>query len=336
MASLTDQTVASTYDLLMKVESSGIDGNLRKIEDGTATVSAIRLSTGAVQIKQDDDSDATLTVTGVTTLSDTTDSSSSTTGGTIISGGCGIAQKLFIGTALDVTGASALAGAVTMGAAATVATTLGVTGVITASGGVTGDLTGEVTATGTLANGVTAHTQDPGTDDITVATTAYVDALTTVPTGAITQFAVAAAPTGWLLCDGDEYDEEGTHSALFDVIGSTYNTGGETTGYFRVPNFKGRMPIGVGTGSGLTARALAATGGAEKHTLITAEMPSHTHEAGNYKYLLQITDTANFLSGGDTVGYPNLITTGQITATGGSGEHENMSPFLVVNYIIKT
>ena len=66
------------------------------------------------------------------------------------------------------------------------------------------------------------------------------------PAGVITQFAGAAAPTGWLLCNGAEYSETGDYADLFAVIASTYNTGGETEDYFRVPDLKGRIPIGAG------------------------------------------------------------------------------------------
>ena len=426
MASLTGETVASTYSLLLKVEDTGIHATTQRlIEDGDANPSALKLSgagitstgalavdgastlTGAVTMGAAATVATTLGVTGVATLSDATDSSSSTTGGTIISGGCGIAKKLFIGTTLDVTGASALDGAVTMGAAATVATTLGVTGVLTASGGVTGDVTGDVKAddaaaiitsgadlaNSSIGDGVTATTQTAGDDSTKIATTAYVDALTSVPTGAITQYAVAAAPTGWLLCDGAEYDETGTHAALFAIIGSTYNTGGETTDYFRVPDLRGRTPVGVGTGSyyetgtaaqtgttvtgsgtawtaemvglilvyaddtnvgaitavnsatelvvtttsevdpaqaytiRLTARTVADTGGAETHTLVTAEIPAHSHTYNEST----VAGTGHFGS----YGFVNdaSASTGE---TGGDGDHENMSPFLVVNYIIKT
>ena len=96
------------------------------------------------------------------------------------------------------------------------------------------------------------------------------------------------------------------------------------------------MPIGVGQGSTAegggtgTDRVLAATGGAETHTLLTAEMPSHDHDVDR--------PTASNLSGGTglvgTVTHSSNVVTS--TTTGGGGDHENMSPFLVVNFISKT
>jgi len=69
MATLTGQTVASTYDLLLKVAATGIDPSTpRTIQDGTANNSALKLAGASVQIKQSDDSSATLEVTGVSTL----------------------------------------------------------------------------------------------------------------------------------------------------------------------------------------------------------------------------------------------------------------------------
>lgn len=93
----------------------------------------------------------------------------------------------------------------------------------------------------------------------------------------------ATPPTNWLICDGSSLLRAGTYAALFAVIGTTYGTADAT--HFNIPDFRGRSPIGSGTGTatGATAHALGATptsgvGGEEKHTLLLTEIPAHTHD----------------------------------------------------------
>lgn len=89
---------------------------------------------------------------------------------------------------------------------------------------------------------------------------------------------VAAAPTGWLMCDGSTVSRT-TYAALFAAIGTSYNIGGEAGTDFRLPNGIGRSMIGAGTGTALdaTAHALGSYGGTETHTLTVAQMPAHSH-----------------------------------------------------------
>lgn len=91
-----------------------------------------------------------------------------------------------------------------------------------------------------------------------------------VGAGSVLMWTTASAPAGYLLCDGSAVSRT-TYATLFGVIGVVFGNGnGSTT--FNVPDFRSRVPIGAGTGSGLTARTLAATGGAQD-----AVVPSHTH-----------------------------------------------------------
>lgn len=92
--------------------------------------------------------------------------------------------------------------------------------------------------------------------------------------GEIRMFSGDTAPTGWAFCDGALLNiaDEPT---LYEVIGTTYGGDGVTT--FGLPDFRGRGPIGAGSGAGLTARVLADTGGAEEVTITEAELPAHTH-----------------------------------------------------------
>lgn len=168
------------------------------------------------------------------------------------------------------------------------------------------------------------------------------------PVGSVTMYAGASAPTGWLFCDGSAISRT-TYADLFTAIGTTFGTGdGSTT--FNIPDMRGRAPIGVGTGSGLTARSLAATVGEETHVLSTAEMPAHTHTQNAHHHTSASDGTMYFLdsdlgqyTAGATSGGGALAsgqTTGDTTPTnnntGGGGAHNVMQPSLVVNFIIKT
>lgn len=93
--------------------------------------------------------------------------------------------------------------------------------------------------------------------------------------GTILAFGGAAAPSGYLPCDGAAVVRD-VYPALFAAIGTTWGAGNGTT-TFNVPDLRGRFPLGSGAGPGLTARTLAETGGAEEVQLVTAELPAHTH-----------------------------------------------------------
>ena len=148
------------------------------------------------------------------------------------------------------------------------------------------------------------------------------------PTGSLSAFAGADAPEGWLLCDGSAISRR-DYADLFDVIGTTWGVGdGSTT--FNLPDPRGRALIGVGAGSMLTARALADVGGAETHTLVIGEIPSHAHA----EQPLSASTSAGtaFIRTGDASGGGSSHNTG---SAGGGGAHNNMQPFVAVNMIIK-
>lgn len=164
-----------------------------------------------------------------------------------------------------------------------------------------------------------------------------------VPAGVIWPYGGSSAPTGFLMCDGSEASEV-TYADLFAILGTSFNLGTETAGNFRLPDMRGRVPMGAGaytdSVSGALVRTLGQKVGAAAHTLTTAEMPSHTHtDAGH---------THTFPSGGaGGANYPALtngngstVTTttsyASLNNTGGGGTHNNMQPSLGVNYIIKT
>jgi len=82
-------------------------------------------------------------------------------------------------------------------------------------------------------------------------------------------------PSGFLLCDGGVYSRIGDYASLFARIGTTYNTGGESSTQFRVPDLRSRVPLGS-DGS----NALASRGGANTFTLSSSQLPKHTHQFG--------------------------------------------------------
>lgn len=168
-----------------------------------------------------------------------------------------------------------------------------------------------------------------------------------VPPGTVTMYAGASAPVGYLLCDGSAVSRT-TYALLFAAVGTAFGVGdGATT--FNVPDMRGRGPLGVGAGAGLTPRALADVDGYETVTLTSAEMPSHSHthnanggtgSLADPSTGLAYSNSQNTAAGGldVTVGELNLYTNPialSINTTGGGGAHENMSPFVAVNFIIK-
>jgi len=195
-------------------------------------------------------------------------------------------------------------------------------------------------ASPTLSGTPLAPTAAVGTNTTQIATTAFVQAAGLV--GEIKMWGTASAPTGYLLCDGTAVSRT-TYAALFAIIGTTFGTG-DTTTTFNLPDYRGRMPIGV-SGS----YALAATGGAATTTLITANLPSHTHpitDPGHTHGLTNLATYSDTVSGGgitiqtraNSPNTTNSATTG-ITATDATGSGTaatTISPYLAINFIIKT
>lgn len=154
------------------------------------------------------------------------------------------------------------------------------------------------------------------------------------PTGSLVPFAGANAPTqtiggvsAWLICDGTAVSRT-TYAALFAVCSTTYGAGNGTT-TFNLPDLRGRMPIGAGndgTAENNATRTRGVKGG-------DTRMPVHSHG-------IQRTNVAASAQGTDTsTVYKLQVNTGagySDTQTTGSGGGDNMPPFLVTNYLIKT
>ena len=125
------------------------------------------------------------------------------------------------------------------------------------------------------------------------------------------------------------------NAALFSLLGTTY--GGNGTSTFALPNLQSRTPIHWGTGGGATY-GIGQVGGEENHTITLTEMPTHTHTpAGNSNAPTAPLPTSNFWAAVDKIYattknatmHPNAL-----ASTGGSQGHNNMQPFLVVNFSI--
>lgn len=151
----------------------------------------------------------------------------------------------------------------------------------------------------------------------------------TFPIGAISPYAGSVAPTNWLICDGRAISRV-TYSDLFNAIGTTYGSGdGNTT--FNLPNLKGRVITGLDT-SQTEFDALGETGGEKTHLLTDNEIPPLTTYApsqttgGNMAYL-------NDWSGYTGTGLGNIPITK--TKTTNASEHNNLQPYITLNYIIK-
>lgn len=106
--------------------------------------------------------------------------------------------------------------------------------------------------------------------------------LTGTPAGSINLFAGAAAPAGFLLCDGSAISRA-TYAALFAVIGTTYGAGDGTT-TFNLPNLKGKVPVGLDA-TQTEFDVLGETGGAKTVTLTANEMPVHTHTQNGHTHI---------------------------------------------------
>jgi len=171
----------------------------------------------------------------------------------------------------------------------------------------------------------------------------YLNNYILVPYGTIIQFAGQSAPGGWVFCDGTSYNKV-LYANLFGAIGNLYGgLAGDLS--FNVPDFRGRVGVGAGDGPGpsLSNRILSQTGGEETHTLTVPEMPSHTHThnapGGDYNNGLVTLDgtgtPGSIDNGGHELKVANSPIALVINSTGGGGAHNNMQPFIVVNYLIK-
>ena len=152
--------------------------------------------------------------------------------------------------------------------------------------------------------------------------------------GEIRMFAGNFAPAGWAFCNGALIPIS-ENDALFNLIGTTY--GGDGMSTFALPNLQSRVPIHVGPGF-----ALGQSGGVETVTLTTSQIPAHSHQPRcntNPGSLASPSGGAWAASNPNLNNYTNIAPSvsmdpAAIMSAGGSQPHDNMIPFLVINFIL--
>lgn len=158
--------------------------------------------------------------------------------------------------------------------------------------------------------------------------------------GEIRLVAFSFAPAGWMSCQGQilpisEFD------VLFNLIGTTYGGDGQST--FNLPDLQGRTPVHQGQGSGLSPYTIGEQAGVESVTLTTSQIPSHNHP-------LRASTNAGSVNNASGAGSGGVLGSGQpiysqdapsvalsarmMPSAGGSQPHDNLQPFLVLNWII--
>jgi len=152
------------------------------------------------------------------------------------------------------------------------------------------------------------------------------------------------APYGWVFCNG-QILSIAQYTALFSLLGTTY--GGDGKSNFALPNLQGNAPMHWGQGAGLSAHSLGETGGSTTVTLITSQMPLHSHpincidggrvggQSGQPANATLVktggSPTNAYTSGG---AQNQSLSPSAVAAVGGNQPHNNMMPYLTLNFCI--
>ena len=158
----------------------------------------------------------------------------------------------------------------------------------------------------------------------------------TVPIGTIAEWGATTPPNNWLLLNGQAVSRV-TYSELFSLYGTTYGAGdGSTT--FNLPDFSGRVGVGLSDGDS-DFGTLGQTGGEKTHTLTVDEMPSHAHRSAS-----SARGAIGDYFGGSSANYgikhgslapANASYVINSNDAGGSSAHNNLQPYITINYIVK-
>ena len=147
------------------------------------------------------------------------------------------------------------------------------------------------------------------------------------------------APRGWAMCNG-QLIAISQNTALFSLLGTTY--GGNGTSNVALPNLQGSVPVHFGQGPGLTDYVQGETGGVQTVTLLSSEMPQHNHHVNCSDQPADQPSPGSFIWAAEPTGLVNPYTTGApnvqmaspISSAGGNQPHNNLMPYLVINFII--
>jgi microcystin-dependent protein len=166
--------------------------------------------------------------------------------------------------------------------------------------------------------------------------------------GQIALFPYTFAPKGWAFCAGQLLPIS-QNTALFSLLGTMY--GGDGKSNFALPDLQGRVPIGVGQGPGLSSYIQGEEAGTETVSLLSTEIPSHNHSlvattdvgttatgAGNQLAAAQAGSAHTGLTKGNiySTAAPNdnLAPGSAISIAGSSLPHNNLQPYLVLQYCV--
>jgi microcystin-dependent protein len=157
-------------------------------------------------------------------------------------------------------------------------------------------------------------------------------------TGSLIMWPTTSAPSGWLLCNGASLSTT-TYATLFAVVGYTFGGSGAS---FSLPDYRDRMPIGANT----IAATIGATGGSKDAVVVSHTHSGTTNSVGDHNHSMPGSSTSSGGSGafenrnpsgtkqtGDAGGHDHSFTT---NPAGVSGTNANMTPYLGINFIIKT
>lgn len=157
--------------------------------------------------------------------------------------------------------------------------------------------------------------------------------------GEIRMFGGNFAPLGWAFCNG-QLLSIAENDALFTLIGTTYGGDGQNT--FALPDLRGRIPIHMGTGAGLSPRTLGESSGTETVTLTVNQLPAHDHQFVGTSSSASVASPASaVVAAPSTVDlYRPAAIPGSnmapdaLSLTGGSQPHDNIQPFQCISFII--
>lgn len=165
--------------------------------------------------------------------------------------------------------------------------------------------------------------------------------------GQISMFGFNWAVRGWANCDG-QLMPIAQNSALFSLLGTTYGGDGRTT--FGLPDLRGRVPVHHGSGPGLSNYRIGQKGGEETHTLVTSEMPSHSHASTITTKVVDSAGTTDSPNGAYPAQGPGAYATSPglagfgafapdqtavtLSDNGGGLAHNNLQPYQTIGFEI--